>query len=692
MGPAEFSDYCQALRHRCRQRGHRSLMLLSGERGWAEALLGTALGGDERLLLVGPQALLGVQPSRKLASLGIEADIVIIDAHYYTSVNHWLAAAGTLRAGGVLVLLCPPLKTWPQHYAEAMAAQGFTLSASHFIARLCALLPTQPGTVVIEQGAAAPQPMADIANDWQPNVPSDDQRRCIAAICRVAQGRAGRPLVIRADRGRGKTSALGLAAAQLLRGGARRLILSAARREMVEIAFQHAAAELAGAVRERDQLCFGEAVLEYLTPAELLDRAQDGTAGTELVMIDEAASLPLSVLQSLLRHYPRSVFSSTVYGYEGSGRGFDIRFRHSLDRLRPHWRRETLQTPLRWAEDDPLEACLNRCFLLDVDSECSDQACAELPSVQSVPVSALIADESLLRQVFALLMEAHYQTTPQDLQNLLDMPGSLVVARRAARVVGVCQALPEGSIAKPLAEQVCRGQRRPKGNLLVQSLAQRSGDEAWLAASSLRVNRIAVAAGLRRRGIASALIEHLLSEARRQGVEFVSSSFACEAQSLRFWSAQGLLPVHLGSRRDASSGSYSLMVVRPLVAHWQAPIAGLRAQLGDELWSCAALLRRDMSAGALAVVLACLSSTAQSHDVVQARRYSLGELPFEQVAMHLKRLCIGMQGLPELVVERLFLDCPWSRLAARHSLVGRAACEQQIRAFFSGHCGRDIDE
>lgn len=691
MQPAEFAEYCQRLRSGYRRRGHRGLLLLSGDRDWAESLLTAVFSAGDQRLLVGRQSLLDLQPNRKSASLGIESDWVVIDGHHYSSVNDWLAAAGTLRAGGLLVLLCPRLEEWPQRYAQAMAAQGFTLPLSRFIARLCALLPEQPGTTIVEQGAETVPHLDGGHGVWQADMPSVDQQRCIAAICRVAQGRAGRPLIIRADRGRGKTSALGVAAAQLLRDGARRLILSAARREMVEIAFRHAAEALPGAARDRDQLRYGDSVLEYLPPAQLLDRAREGALDGELVMVDEAANLPLPILQALLRDCSRLVLSSTVHGYEGSGRGFDIRLRDSLNQLRPRWRRQTLKTPLRWAESDPLEACLNRCFLLDVESEVAAETSARPVTLESLSAPALMADESLLRQVFALLMEAHYQTTPQDLQYLLDMPGRLRVARRAGRVVGVCQALPEGGVEEGLAEQVCRGQRRPKGNLLAQSLAQRSGDRRWLVAASLRVNRIAVAADQRRLGVASALLEQLVDEARRQGLAFVSSSFSCEAALLEFWSAQGLMPVHLGSRRDASSGSYSLMVVLPLRDDWLAPLARLRTSLRDELWGCAALLRSDMPAGALAALLARLPSAAAPGDSTQARRYSQGELPFEQVAMHLKRLCFAAPGLPELVVEKLFLDSCWRRLAARHSLAGRAACERRLREYYAGYCGPDMD-
>ena len=667
-------------------RGHRQFVVLSGERTWSESLVAAAIHCDDAAILVAGRALAGHQPDVKAASLGIEADWVIIDAHSYNSVNHWLAAAGTLRAGGSLLLLTPPLADWPSTYAQAMRAQGFEVDYSTFIARLSRLLPTLPSVYVYEpedEPSFSVPAMPEHSQAWRTEVPSPDQLACVSAIQRVSRGRAGRPLVIRADRGRGKTSALGLAAAELLRAGRQRVVISAARFDMVEIAFRRAAETLGDAQRHGRRLEWGGGCIEYLSPADVLSASFSDDVQPDIVMVDEAAHLPLPLLESMLERFPRVVFSTTVAGYEGTGRGFDIRFRKSLDRLRPHWRRHFLAAPMRWAADDPLEAVLNTVFLLSAADELSELVAGEA-IVEEVSTSALSECEDTLRQVFQLLMEAHYQTTPQDLQYLLDLPANIHITRIGHRIVGVCQAQPEGGLPPELCDQVCMGRRRPKGNLVAQALAQRSGDKVWLSVSSWRINRIAVSQGVRRQGYASALLTSLEQWARKHGCAYLSSSFSCEPELLSFWAARGFRATHLGSRRDASSGNYSLMVVRPLATVSQR-LDHQRELLRDELMSCATLLRGDMPSRAMAELMAELPSFASELDYCQLRRYAAGELSFEHAALHLMRVCVGARPTGStLVIERLFKQCDWASLAAKYSLSGREGCEQQIRRYFSG--------
>lgn len=698
MQPEVFSQWCAQRSRANRAQGHRELLVLSGQRDWAESLLEAAICQTDSALLVASLPLAHCQPKVKAASLGVESDWVVIDAHQYQSVNHWLAAAGTLRAGGFLVLLAPALADWPADYARAMRDEGFSVTQSHFVARLARQLPGQPGVQVIEQGCALGAPSPPVAKaHWQPKLPSADQERCINAIRRAAQGRSGRPLVVRADRGRGKTAALGLAAAQLLEEGCRHLVISAARKEMVEIAFWHASQALVGAQRQGNKLCWqGEGAtpgyLEYLSPADLL-ALPSGVGAPDLIMVDEAAHLPLPLLESLLVSFPRLVFSSTVAGYEGTGRGFDLRFRDALDRTRPRWRRESLKAPIRWSASDPLERLLNRVFLLE-EAPSSSIPAAENPlnesgqwAVKVVEGGQLASDEHSLAKVFWLLMQAHYQTTPQDLQYLMDLPGIVLLNLQGSDIVGVCQAQLEGGLAESLCEDICAGRRRIKGNLVAQSLAQRSAHRDWLSLSSIRINRIAVAEDRRRQGCASQLLAELGRWGQQRGAAYLSSSFSCEGELLAFWRAQGFCAVNLASRRDSSSGNYSVMVARVLHSV-ETPLGELREQLRDEQLYCSPLLRPDMPSAALAALLSELPALvkvcdAGARDVQACRRYLGGEIPFESAALHLKRCCVGSQlPIPELVVDRLFKQLPWGQLARRHKLVGRGDCEQQLQAYF----------
>jgi hypothetical protein len=50
------------------------------------------------------------------------------------------------------------------------------------------------------------------------------------------------------------------------------------------------------------------------------------------------------VLSALLPYFPRILMTTTVQGYEGTGRGFLLKFCATL----PQWRAFTLDDPLRW--------------------------------------------------------------------------------------------------------------------------------------------------------------------------------------------------------------------------------------------------------------------------------------------------------------------------------------------------------
>jgi len=65
----------------------------------------------------------------------------------------------------------------------------------------------------------------------------------------------------------------------------------------------------------------------------------------DLVLIDEAASIPLPLLESFIKQHSRMIFATTEHGYEGSGRGFALRFKKILNEFCPQWKSARLETP-----------------------------------------------------------------------------------------------------------------------------------------------------------------------------------------------------------------------------------------------------------------------------------------------------------------------------------------------------------
>ena len=151
--------------------------------------------------------------------------------------------------------------------------------------------------------------------------------------------------MLTADRGRGKTAALGIAAANLLADKVDYIVVTAPLFSSVETLFSHARSLLAGAEQHGHTLLWQGRRIQYLPPDELLR----STPAARLLLVDEAAAIPAPLLSAMLDHYHRVVFTTTVHGYEGTGRGFAIRFQRELDRRRPNWQLQTLLQPVRWA-------------------------------------------------------------------------------------------------------------------------------------------------------------------------------------------------------------------------------------------------------------------------------------------------------------------------------------------------------
>src|SRR5690606_14350801 len=306
-----------------------------------------------------------------------------------------------------------------------------------------------------------------------------------------------RRIALVAERGRGKSSALGLALAAAL----------AARPELrarVTAPSPDAAAELfrfAPADPERVRFA---AVTELLEPGAPHDDAA-------LILVDEAAQLPVAALQALVARPPRATlaFATTTHGYEGTGRGFVLRFLDWLEREPRPSQRLTLREPIRWSSGDPLERFVFDLLALDAELAPLVEPAA-LPPPRRLHPDELARDEALLRSLLGLLIHAHYRTSPADLERLLDAPNLAVHAVvESGQVLGATLVAREGGLARAECEALARGERRIRGHALADTLIVHAGRADAGELDMLRSVRIATHPALRRRGVARALVEHV---------------------------------------------------------------------------------------------------------------------------------------------------------------------------------------
>lgn len=328
--------------------------------------------------------------------------------------------------------------------------------------------------------------------------------------------------LITAPRGRGKSTLAGLLATTLAK---QHKILITARSQSALPSFWRSA----------------EIQIPFFAPDNLIEQVKNKISPHQWLFIDEAASLPLPMLHQLCHYFDKVVLTTTTQNYEGTGRGFPLKFLPQLTRSNKLWQ---LTEPLRWAENDPLEQFVNELLLLVETGSKSESA-----------------------DFYQLLAQAHYKTTATDLRRLFD--GENQVLHRAYennQLIGGIWAMHEGGLDSELTQAIWRGERRPQGSLVAQYLCFQGNLPQACELHSLRISRIAVKPELQNQGIGKRLISDFIlqNSAQNRPLDFISVSFGLTAPLYRFWLACGFKIVQISPNKEASSGYRSAMMIYPL--------------------------------------------------------------------------------------------------------------------------------
>jgi tRNA(Met) cytidine acetyltransferase len=566
---ADFVGWLGALQRQLMPARHRAALVVSGERAWGRALAARfiqALAGDpgnDLCLYVSDQLSHALPTSKARTQLGREYQGLVFDAYDDFDVDAFAAISGTLCGGGLLLLLLP----------DDRGGQWPSLARSRFLQRVLASMQNHPAVYVLHQGMDLPEMTPTPGADRRINRPvaaspfaSIEQQQVVERIEYSIMKRRQLPVVLVSDRGRGKSSALGLAAARLLGRGVNTILVTAPRLATSEPLFQHARAQLPEAVADRGELRLEAGSIRFLAPDALLLEKP----AADVLLVDEAAAIPLSLLQQFLQQYEAVVFATTVHGYEGTGRGFALKFNRMLDASAADWQMLNMQTPVRWGRDDPLEQWLDRLLCMD----------AELPNVshmgsidaqqcrvEQVDRDALLGNETQLSALFALLVFAHYRTRPSDLKHLLDDDQQrLYTLKYRHEILGALLVNQEGGFDEALCAAIYRGDRRPVGHLLPQTLCFHGGQPDAARFNYARIMRIAIHPSLQGQGLGSLLLQRVVELEQQQDVVAIGTSFGASAELLRFWERDGFVLLRMGFSRDHVSGSHSAVMLRPFTA------------------------------------------------------------------------------------------------------------------------------
>ncbi|KOS19736.1 UPF0202 protein KRE33 [Escovopsis weberi] len=383
---------------------------------------------------------------------------------------------------------------------------------------------------------------------------SDQAKALLTFTDAIAEKTLRSTVALTAARGRGKSAAMGVAVAAAVAYGYSNIFITSPSPENLKTLFEFVfkGFDALGYADHADYTIiqstnpdFNKAIvrvnihrqhrqtIQYIRPqdAHVLGQA-------ELVVIDEAAAIPLPLVRKLMGPY--LVFmASTINGYEGTGRSLSLKLIKQLreqSRSAPatgadtevadrssgrassksedfqvgrKLREITLSEPIRYTQGDSVEKWLNKLLCLDAtlpkakasQHGCPDPSQCELLNVnRDTLFSFHPIPEAFLQQMVALYVASHYKNSPDDLQLMSDAPAhELFVLTpptsesngRLPEPLCVIQVALEGKISRQsVANSLSRGQR-PHGDLIPWLVSQQFQDEEFASLSGARIVRIA---------------------------------------------------------------------------------------------------------------------------------------------------------------------------------------------------------
>lgn len=519
-----------------KREGIRRLLVLSGEEGWCfdhVLKLRDALPGDWLWISPQPDAENHCSPSALQTLLGREFRHAVFDARHGFDAAAFAALSGTLKAGSWLVLLLPVWEEWEnQPDADSLRWSDCPdpIATPHFVQHLKRVLTADNDAILWRQNQPFSLAHFTPRTDWHPatGAPQPEQQQLLQQLLTMPPGVAA----VTAARGRGKSALAG----QLISRIAGSAIVTAPAKAATDVLAQFAGEKF-----------------RFIAPDALL--ASDEQA--DWLVVDEAAAIPAPLLHQLVSRFPRTLLTTTVQGYEGTGRGFLLKFCARF----PHLHRFELQQPIRWAQGCPLEKMVSEALVFD------DENFTHTPQ-GNIVISAF--EQTLWRsdpetplKVYQLLSGAHYRTSPLDLRRMMDAPGQhFLQAAGENEIAGALWLVDEGGLSQQLSQAVWAGFRRPRGNLVAQSLAAHGSNPLAATLRGRRVSRIAVHPARQREGTGRQLIAGALQYTH--DLDYLSVSFGYTGELWRFWQRCGFVLVRMGNHREASSGCYTAMALLPM--------------------------------------------------------------------------------------------------------------------------------
>jgi len=542
--------------------------------------------------------------------LGTTQDVLILDLTNDLKPNDVGRLIGIVRGGGLIVMWGPPLESWEtvktifkSNLVTPRHPEPRNIFIKYFVRKLMKhegiyVIDADTGKLVksgqvmrkhkevrsvkIPENTVFPRSLYELAL-------TQDQVNVIKLIEDNLVPKPGSKhvaVIVTSDRGRGKSSAIGIAIIGLIKELLRfknrvRVAVTASDSSAIQSLMMLAekglnalGLEYRKVVKEGDliELKGDRFSIEYWEPYTVTKLKVD------VVVVDEAAGLPVPLLHMIWKNFNRTIYATTIHGYEGAGRGFSVRF---LKRLRedPKTLMITyeMSEPIRYSANDPIEKFQFDALLLDAEpDELTDEDIKEikrgnLEYVTYEPEYLFSeAGEKELRSLFGIYVLAHYRNEPDDLGRLADAPHHSMRAVRiksSGKIVGAAQLAEEGGLSDELIDELLVGGKIP-GNIIPDRLLKYFRLRELGKGVGWRIVRIAVHIDVQGMGIGSFLLNEIINEAMRRGYSWVGAGFGLSRELLNFWLKNSFKLLHLSPDRNPVSGEYTALVVRPLNNEW----------------------------------------------------------------------------------------------------------------------------
>ncbi|GLV37158.1 lethal (1) G0020 [Carabus blaptoides fortunei] len=261
--------------------------------------------------------------------------------------------------------------------------------------------------------------------------------------------------------------------------------------------------------------------IQYIQPSDSHRLTQ-----AELLVIDEAAAIPLPFVKAMLGPY--LVFlASTINGYEGTGRSLSLKLlqqlriqatpagantnivnkKESAAATGRSLHEVVLNESIRYKPGDDVEDWLTKLLCLDatsvtpISSGCPPPDNCDLYYINRDTLFCYHrASEEFLQRLVALYVSSHYKNSPNDLQMMSDAPAHHLFCllgpvdsnrKTLPEVLVFIQICLEGQISKnTVVESLARG-KRASGDLIPWTIGQQYQDPDFPRLSGARIVRIA---------------------------------------------------------------------------------------------------------------------------------------------------------------------------------------------------------